>query len=161
MRVRIFLALAAVCAAAAACESNDPIGPDCIDATSTVQGRSGDTVTTVSGLRYIDLRAGTGLAVGPCSSVAIHYTLYLNGAAVDSLRDPRYGFFVTPGERPARTIEGVAEGVLGLRVGSVRRLIIPPALGYGSTDRIDQQTGRVVIPANSTLVFDLEVLQVQ
>jgi FKBP-type peptidyl-prolyl cis-trans isomerase len=160
MRVRIFLALAAVCAVAAACE-NDPVGPTCVDTTSTVQSRSGDTVTTASGLRYINLRPGTGAAAGSCSSVGIHYTLYLNGAAVDSLRDPRYGFFVTPGERPARTIEGVAEGVLGLSVGSVRRLIIPPALGYGTTDRIDQQTGRVVVPANSTLVFDLEVLQVQ
>lgn len=160
MRVRIFLALAAVCAVVAACE-NDPVGPTCVNATSTVQSRSGDTVTTVSGLRYIDLRAGTGTAVTPCSSVGIHYTLYLNGMAVDSLRDPNRGFFFTPGARPARTIEGVAEGVLGLNVGSVRRLIIPPALGYGSTDRVDQQTGRVVVPANSTLVFDLEVLQVQ
>jgi peptidylprolyl isomerase len=158
MRVRTFLALAAVCAATAACE-NEPIGPNCVDTTSTVSRRTGDTVVTASGLRYIDLKAGTGRAAESCDQVGIHYTVFVNGVVLDSLRDRNFVYPIVPGERPAQNIEGVSEGVLGLQVGSVRRLIIPPALGYGSVDRTDAQ-GRVVVPANSTLVFDLEVLRI-
>lgn len=159
MRARIFLALASLCAVAAACE-NDPIGPSCVDTTSTVASTRGDTVTTSTGLRYINLKTGAGAAASSCSTVGIHYTVYVNNVALDSLRDPRYAYPVIPGERPQSSIVGLAEGVLGLQVGAVRRLIIPPTLGYGSTDRKDAQ-GRVVVPANSTLVFDLEVLQIQ
>lgn len=159
MRARYFVAFAALCAVAAACE-NDPIGPQCVEMTSTRASTRGDTVTTASGLRYIDLRAGSGAQAGSCSTVGIHYTVYLNTTALDSLRDPRFTYRFVPGERPFTTIEGVAEGVLGLQVGSVRRLIIPPVLGYGAEARRDPQTGAVVIPANSTLIFDLEVREV-
>ena len=159
MRARTFIALASLCAVAAACE-NDPVSPGCVDRTSTVASTRGDTVTTSTGLRYINLKAGTGAAASSCARVGIHYTLYLNNVVLDSLRDPRFAYPVIPGERPQASIEGVAEGVLGLQVGAVRRLIIPPALGYGPTDRKDAQ-GRVVVPANSTLIFDLEVLQIE
>jgi peptidylprolyl isomerase len=159
MRARFFLALATLCAVAAACE-NPAVESGCANITSTVASTRGDTVTTSTGLRYINVRAGTGTAAASCSTVGIHYTLYLNNVAVDSLRDPRYAFPVIPGERPQSSIMGVAEGVLGLQVGAVRRLIIPPSLGYGSADRKDSQ-GRVVVPANSTLIFDLEVVRIE
>lgn len=155
MRFRYILGLAAVCATAAACE-NDPIGPSCVERTSTIASTKGDTVTTTSGLRYINGATGSGTAATSCSTVGIHYTLFVNGVVVDSLRTEGAAYPVTPGENPPTTIEGVAEGVLGLQVGSTRRLIIPPSLGYGSEALVDR-TGRVLIPANSTLIFDLTV----
>jgi peptidylprolyl isomerase len=157
MRARYFLAFAALCAAAAACE-NDPVGPQCEEISSTVARTNGDTVTTTTGLRYLEVRAGTGATVAACTDVGIHYTLFLNGTAVDSLRTPGQEFPFLPGAQPPEVIRGVEEGVLGMRVGGRRRLIIPPALGYGATAQIDRRTGAVVIPANSTLVFDVEVV---
>jgi FKBP-type peptidyl-prolyl cis-trans isomerase FkpA len=55
-------------------------------------------------------------------------------------------------------IEGLEQGVIGLRPGSIRRLIIPPALAYGSDERVDPVTHQVIVPANSTVVFDIEVI---
>lgn len=157
MRARYFLAFAALCAVAAACE-NDPLVPQCEEITSTVARTNGDTVTTASGLRYLEVRAGTGATVAPCADVGIHYTLFVNGAALDSLRTPGREFPFTPGAQPPEVILGVEEGVLGMRVGGRRRLIIPPSLGYGASPQVDPRTGTVVIPANSTLVFDVEVV---
>ncbi|HEY0036262.1 MAG TPA: FKBP-type peptidyl-prolyl cis-trans isomerase [Longimicrobium sp.] len=159
MRIRHLLALAALCTAAAACD-DDLTGATCVERTSTVASTRGDTVTTASGLRYINLTAGDGDLAQSCNNVGIHYTLYVNGTAVDSLRETGYVFNFVPGEQPPVTIEGVAEGVLGMREGGTRRLIIPPALGYGARTVSNPNTGAVIIPPNSTLIFDVEVRQV-
>jgi FKBP-type peptidyl-prolyl cis-trans isomerase len=55
---------------------------------------------------------------------------------------------------------GFEQGVTGMKVGGKRRLIIPPALGYGATPQTDG-SGNVVIPANSTLIFDVQLENVQ
>ena len=157
MRARYFLAFTALCAVAAACE-NDPLGPQCEEISSTVARTNGDTVTTTTGLRYLEVRAGTGATVTSCAEVGIHYTVFVNGTAIDSLRVAGEEFPFVAGAQPPEVILGVEEGVLGMRVGGRRRLIIPPSLGYGSTPRIDPRTGAVAIPANSTLVFDVEVV---
>jgi peptidylprolyl isomerase len=160
MRVRTFFALASLCAAAAACDT-ETTGPTCVETISTVAATRGDTVVTTTGLRYINQRAGSGAAATACTEVGVHYTLFVNNAAVDSLRDPARVFAVTPGRRPAEAIPGFLEGLLGLQVGSQRRLIIPPSLGYGSQPVVNPQTGQVLIPGNSTLVFDVDVRQLR
>jgi FKBP-type peptidyl-prolyl cis-trans isomerase len=105
-----------------------------------------------SGLRYQDLETGTGAEARPGSVVAVHYTGWLqDGREFDSSvgGDP----FVFPLGRRA-VIDGWDEGVAGMRVGGKRKLVIPPALGYGSR-------ANGPIPANSTLIFDVELLEVR
>jgi len=160
MRARYFVVFAAVCAVAAACE-NDPIGPQCDEITSTVARTNGDTVTTTTGLRYRDVQAGTGPALESCKAVSLRYIARLeNGTVIDSLVTGRSFSFVL-GREGERSIAGFEEGIVGMRAGGERRLIVPPALGYGAQAQTNPNTGAVVIPANSTLLFDVRVLQVE
>jgi peptidylprolyl isomerase len=160
MRARYFLAFAALCAVVAACEKN-PVGPQCEDITSTVARTNGDTVTTASGLRYRDLQAGTGPALESCRAVALRYTAMLeSGAVVDSL-DTGQAYVFVLGREGERFIPGFEEGLLGMRAGGLRRLIVPAALAYGAESRPARPPRFVGIPANSTLVFDVLVQQVE
>jgi FKBP-type peptidyl-prolyl cis-trans isomerase len=131
---------------------NDATGPDddCRTLSNTLQEQRGDTVVTTTGVRYIDTTTGTGGTVASCrfASVSFRGTL-LDGTEFQSTV-PAYT--IRPGS--GALIPGFEQGVVGMRVGGVRRVIIPPNLAYGSTPRTDA-TGRVVIPANSTIVFDI------
>jgi peptidylprolyl isomerase len=110
-------------------------------------------VTTPSGLQYVDLVVGKGPAVKLGDNVSVHYVgTLLNGTKFDSSRDRGEPFLFTLGA--SQVIRGWEEGIATMRVGGKRRLIIPPALAYG-----DKAVG--AIPANSTLVFEVEVLNVQ
>jgi FKBP-type peptidyl-prolyl cis-trans isomerase len=115
----------------------------------------GDTITTTTGLRYIEGVAGTGVVADWCQVMAIHYDAYfLDGTKFDSSRDDNQALVFTPGL--GALIDGLEQGVIGMRVAGTRRLIIPPSLGFGSEPRRDP-TGEVVIPGNSTLVYDIEM----
>lgn len=139
----------ALLAALAAC-TDEPAGPDCYDVPTAVTATRGDTVVTATGLRYIQTRAGTGAVVENCEGVAVRYTGMLeNGTQFDSGTFP-----FTPGTRGV--IPGFEQGVVGARVGAMRRLIIPSELGYGSQPPVGSG-----IPANATLIFDVEVLEVE
>jgi FKBP-type peptidyl-prolyl cis-trans isomerase len=105
------------------------------------------------GLEYIDVKAGTGAVVQAGSSVNVQYTGWLqsNGKKFDSSYD--HGgqpFNLTVGQ--GKVIPGWDEGLVGMKVGGTRRLIIPPALAYGA------QGSPPVIPANATLIFDVTVV---
>lgn len=142
--------LFAGCAAAfalAAC-SNDVSGPDCNPIESSVVETRGDTVVTSTGLRYIELKLGTGDTVQWCQMVRPFIVGFL---ADSTVFQPSTSFLFTPGV--SNVIPGFAEGVVGMGDFGVRRLIIPPELGYGSEPRT---AGAVPIPANSTLIFDVE-----
>lgn len=155
MRTRnLFAPLLAVLALAACDETPTDLG-ECtavVEQPTVVETR-GDTVVTSSGLRYIVETTGTGTTATPCSAVAVHYEGFLtNDFKFDSSRDrgERFLFELASGT----LITGFEQGVLGMRVGEVRRLIIPSELGYGAA-------GRSPIPPNATLIFDIELLDVR
>jgi FKBP-type peptidyl-prolyl cis-trans isomerase FkpA len=111
------------------------------------------TITTPSGLQYEDITVGSGGAPAQGGhTVTVHYTGWLtDGTKFDSSKDRNDPFQFTLGAR--EVIAGWDEGVQGMQVGGVRKLTIPPSLGYGA-----RGAGRV-IPPNATLVFEVELLQ--
>lgn len=109
-------------------------------------------VTTESGLIYQDIVTGNGEEAVEGSTLTVHYTLWLeDGTEIDSSYDYGEPFSLTLGRR--MVIPGWEEGLLGMKVGGVRKLVIPPNLGYGSQDNGP-------IPANSTLIFDVELISI-
>ncbi len=112
------------------------------------------TVTLPSGLKYTDLKVGTGLSPKKGQTVVVHYTGWLEtGKKFDSSRDRNVPFEFTLGV--GQVIKGWDEGVATMKVGGRRKLIIPPQLGYG-----DAGAGGV-IPGKATLHFDVELLGVK
>ena len=103
---------------------------------------------TVDGMYYRDLTAGSGAVVAPGQTLSVHYTGWLvNGTQFDSNTGlAAFSFKLGAGQ----VIAGWDEGMSGVRVGSTRQLIIPPALAYGP-----YQYGP--IPPNSILVFTVQV----
>lgn len=110
-------------------------------------------VTTQSGLQFEDKRAGTGAKARSGQNVVVHYTGWLtDGRKFDSSRDRNQPFAFGLGA--GQVIAGWDEGVEGMQVGGLRRLTIPPQLGYGEFG------AGGVIPPNATLVFEVELLEV-
>jgi len=109
---------------------------------------------TDSGLKYDDMALGEGDVAAAGSTVVVHYTGWLtDGSKFDSSvdRDDSFSFKLGAG----RVIRGWDEGVAGMRVGGRRKLTIPPQLGYGAAG------AGGVIPANATLVFEVELLEIR
>jgi FKBP-type peptidyl-prolyl cis-trans isomerase len=128
-------------------------------------GCSKDTGTSPSStvnvpFSTVDLRVGTGAEATTGRGVTVHYTLWLyNAQGVDnkgtmvqtSVGGTPFSFTVGTG-----VIPGFSQGVTGMRVGGLRRITVPPSLGYGANP--PSGSG---IPANATLIFELELLAVQ
>ena len=114
---------------------------------------SGPGTTTASGQQYWDLVTGNGAVAVPGKQVSVHYTGWLtDGTKFDSSRDRNQPIQFVLGM--GQVIKGWDEGVAGMKVGGKRQLRIPPNLAYGS-----RPVGP--IPPNSTLVFDVELLDVK
>jgi peptidylprolyl isomerase len=110
-------------------------------------------ITTASGLQYVDLVEGTGAQPQSGQNVTVHYTGTLtDGSKFDSSRDRNDPFSFPIGK--GRVIKGWDEGVMSMKIGGRRKLIIPPNLGYGASG------AGGVIPPNATLIFDVELLKV-
>ena len=114
-------------------------------------------ITTSSGLQYEDVKEGGGAEAKAGGQVSVHYTgwLYTDGKAgkkFDSSKDRGQPFRFPLGG--GRVIRGWDEGVQGMKVGGVRRLVIPPDLGYGA------RGAGGAIPPNATLLFEVELLGV-
>ena len=109
--------------------------------------------TTASGLVFEDLVVGSGNAAASGQKVSVHYTGWLtNGTKFDSSKDRGEPFIFPLGK--GHVIKGWDEGVAGMKVGGRRTLTIPPEMAYGA------RGFPPVIPPNSTLVFDIELLGV-
>jgi FKBP-type peptidyl-prolyl cis-trans isomerase FkpA len=113
-------------------------------------------VTTSSGLQYVDLTVGNGDVAKVGDQVSVHYTGWLQnpdgskGRKFDSSKDRGQTFQFALGQ--GQVIKGWNEGVQGMKIGGVRELIIPSALGYGPSG------AGGVIPPNATLIFEVELL---
>jgi peptidylprolyl isomerase len=109
---------------------------------------------TESGLQYRDVKEGTGEKIKKGQTAVVHYTGWLwiddaKGKKFDSSKDRGQPFDFSLGN--GDVIKGWDEGVESMKVGGTRELIIPPALGYGSTG------AGGVIPPNATLFFEVEL----
>ena len=108
--------------------------------------------STSTNLKSEDLKVGTGTEAKTGDTVKVNYVGTLtNGTKFDSSYDRNEPYTFTLGN--GEVIKGWDEGVAGMKIGGKRRLTIPPELGYG-----DQPQGK--IPANSTLIFEVELLDV-
>lgn len=115
---------------------------------------AGAEVSTPSGLKYSDLTVGAGESPKLGQMVTVHYTGTLeNGTKFDSSVDRGQPFTFQIGV--GRVIKGWDEGVMTMKIGGKRKLIIPPSLGYGA------RGAGGVIPPNATLIFEVELLGVQ
>jgi FKBP-type peptidyl-prolyl cis-trans isomerase len=115
---------------------------------------TGDGVKTPSGLEYWDIKVGTGDVAKEGSHVRVHYTGWLtSGKKFDSSVDAGRPFEFTIGR--GEVIKGWEEGVAGMKAGGKRQLRIPPDLAYG------ERGYPGVIPANATLIFDIQLLAVR
>src|ERR1035437_10619849 len=116
-----------------------------------------DTVTSKTGLKYIDLKVGKGAMPVKGQTITVNYPGKLtNGQTFDSNVDPKFGhtqpFSTAIGV--GQVIPGWDEGMVSMKVGGKRPLITPPQLGYGA------RGAGATIPPNATLIFDVELLGV-
>lgn len=108
---------------------------------------------TESGLYYEDIEPGSGLAARDGHVLDTHYTGWLTtGAEFGTSREGSpYSFQLGRRQAP----RGIEEGVTGMRIGGVRRLVVPPSLGYGSRGQPP------TIPPSATLVYEIELLDIK
>lgn len=117
-----------------------------------------EPITTATGLKYVDSQVGTGEEAVSGKAIVVHYTGWLNtsnekGNKFDSSVDRGQPFEFVLGQ--GRVIQGWEQGFAGMKVGGKRTLYIPSKLGYGA------QGAGAVIPPNSDLIFDVELLDVK
>lgn len=150
------LLLAALCGCAAtngtATSSNSTSGGT---ATPPDAPAARGMITTASGLQYEDLRVGDGALAESGMEVLVHYKgTFTDGREFDSSynRQQPYPFRLDRGA----VIRGWDEGIQGMRVGGKRRLIVPPHLAYGASGY-----GNGAIPPNTTLLFEVDLLDVR
>ena len=109
---------------------------------------------TAGFLEIEDMEVGTGIEAANGDRVTVHYTGWLiDGTKFDSSIDRGQPFVFSLGA--GQVIQGWDRGVRGMQVGGVRKLTIPPELAYG-----DRPVGGGLIPANSTLVFEVQLLDI-
>lgn len=114
------------------------------------------TIMTASGLQYEEITVGAGEEAKAGAHVSVHYTGWLQnadgsiGSKFDSSKDRNEPFQFPLGA--GHVIKGWDEGVQGMKIGGVRKLIIPAALGYGA------RGAGGVIPPHATLIFEVELL---
>jgi len=113
-------------------------------------------------LQVTDVVPGIGDAALPGMILVVHYTGWLYDAAAPDQRGKQFDSSRERGQPfsfplgAGRVIKGWDQGVPGMKVGGMRRIVIPPSLAYGERD-----IGNGLIPPHSTLMFDVELLAVE
>jgi FKBP-type peptidyl-prolyl cis-trans isomerase len=137
------LVLVAALAAACGGDNGNPSGPS----------------TPSAPFSTTDIRVGTGAEATSGKRIAVNYSGWLYSATASENKGTMFdtsigrgAYILTLGA--GEVIKGWDQGIVGMRVGGVRRIVVPPELGYGSK-------GNGPIPANATLVFDVELLAMQ
>jgi FKBP-type peptidyl-prolyl cis-trans isomerase len=154
----VLVLLAAGCDAApkSAPPSAVPLATGAIEAASFASALNVDlakSTKTASGLYYRDLTSGSGAAVAAGNQVSVHYAGWLtNGTLFDQSQAGREPFTFVPGT--GGVIAGWEEGILGMKVGGKRQLIVPASLGYGAA-------GSGPVPPNAIMVFTVEVVSIR
>ena len=138
-KVRTLLAVVVLAGAGAACDSGSPTEPP---------------PTGPAELQVTDLRAGTGATLAAGQLITVNYEGWLYDPSRTDSKGTRFDGGQTTFRLNAGLIAGWVQGLPGMKVGGLRRLIIPPSLGYGSAGRAPS------IPGNAWLVFDVELLAV-
>jgi len=161
-RFLVSIALVASLVLVVACGSSEkettaPTGTPAATAAPTGGGPlpvSAQATVTASGLKIIEIKIGTGAEAQKGQTVSVHYTGWLaDGTKFDSSLDRGQPLSFALGA--GQLIPGFDEGVVGMRVGGQRRLIIPPDLAYGPQGRPP------VIPPNAELTFDVQLVGLQ
>jgi FKBP-type peptidyl-prolyl cis-trans isomerase FkpA len=157
---RIVRPAVVIAAAAGAVLAAFPVGAQTPATPTAPQGESKLNAMPKT-LQKIDVKQGTGAEAVSGRPIIVHYTGWLyddskpdkKGAKFDSSRDRNvpFGFFLGAG----KVIKGWDEGVVGMKEGGQRTLIIPPDMAYG------ERGAGGVIPPNATLIFDVELIQVK
>ncbi len=130
------------------------VGVLAVAGTGTALGNDAEPVKTSSGLLYVDLVKGSGREAHVGETAIVHYTGWLeDGTKFDSSVDRGEPFSFQLGA--GRVIKGWDEGVVGMHIGTKRKLTIPPHLGYGQ-----RGAGRI-IPPHATLIFEVELLDLR
>jgi FKBP-type peptidyl-prolyl cis-trans isomerase FkpA len=154
--MRKFLALLFLVGAVAGCNNSvlgagDPSDPATESFATSLNVDIGASRQTESGVYIRDLRDGTGDEAGAADQITITYAGYLkDGTLFDSRSSP------TPLSLAA-TVQGFRDGVIGMRVGGIRKIVIPSELAYSWQGRPDANPR---IPRNATLIFDVELFTV-
>jgi len=153
----VAVALAALFALGANAQGTPPASP----AAGGDQSMSSKIGAKVIELKKIDTKQGDGVESVTGKAVLVHYTGWLydptkpdgRGTKFDSSLDRGvpFGFILGAG----RVIKGWDEGVVGMKTGGKRTLVIPPQMGYG------ERGAGGVIPPNATLMFDVELIEVK
>ena len=120
-----------------------------------------EPVMAEGGLQLVDLVEGDGAEAGKGNSIVVHYTGWLYDEGAENNRGSKFDSSLDRGQPfefplgSGRVIRGWDEGFAGMRVGGKRVLVIPPEMGYGA------RGAPPVIPPNSTLVFEVELLDIR
>ena len=111
-------------------------------------------VTNPMELKIEDTKIGAGEIAVVGSTISVHYVgTFADGNKFDSSRDRNVPFEITLGQNSV--IQGWEQGILGMKVGGIRKLVIPPHLGYGPNGYPP------IIPGDATLNFDIELVSIK
>jgi peptidylprolyl isomerase len=153
--MRFLLSLAATAFVLAACHANAETTGTMTSDKHTTSTSQPSSFTTPGGTQVTEIKVGDGATVTTGSTAVVHYTgMLLDGRKFDSSKDRGQPFPVQNVGR-AGVIRGWNEGLIGMRVGGTRRLVIPASSGYGTRGMPP------VIPPNATLVFEIDCLEVR
>ena len=147
------MVLAALGLATVGCHSSDQTGGGASASQSASAPPAAPSESSAPEVTTTVLAEGTGPACKKGDKVAIHYVgTLLDGGKFASSRDTNQPLLFTVGQRGI--VRGMSQGVLGMRVGEKRKIVVPPSLAYGerSSDKI---------PPNSTLVYEVELLGIE